>query len=160
MNSGQVERALRNHIGFAEHLLIPEAGVKLYGPKGKYIGEYRADYMKVSPSGFCTEFEVKISRSDWKADLTKLKWTAMPGWVKQFIYVVPESLGIPEWVPPFAGVWFVKIRHGMMYIEVARTPKIIGKEKVPEAVKAKWLHNLYYRFWNMRVDRDDRLPRA
>lgn len=157
MNAGHVERALRLHVNFRTNKLIPEATVAF--TKSRW-DSYRADYMIVSASDFCTELEIKVSMSDWKNDLKKPKWNNMPSWINRFIYVVPEHLGVPDWVPSFAGVWHVcsDIPSNRMWIKVVRTPKRIGKEKVPADILNKWIGNLYYRFWNMRIERDKRLP--
>jgi hypothetical protein len=163
LNAGHVESALRKHIDVHAVKLIPEAAVNYttQNTRGRHVTDtYRADYMMISASGYATEFEVKISRADWKNDLKKPKWDHMPPWIAQFIYVVPEYLGIPEWVPPNAGVWHVVAfkGSGIARIKVARAPKRIGKEKVPAEIIAKWMSNLYYRFWNMRREREKSLP--
>ena len=158
LNSGHVERALRNHVNFRTHKLIPEATIPF--TKSRW-DSYRADYMIVNSSGYGTELEIKVSMSDWKNDLKKPKWDNIPAWVTRFIYVVPEHLGVPDWVPAHAGIWHVytELPSNRLWIKVVRAPKRIGKEKVPQEVVDKWIGNLYYRFWNMRIERDKQLPR-
>lgn len=152
MNAGDVERALRKHIGWHQCTMIPECE----------IANYRADFVQISVAGYLTEFEVKVSRSDWRADLKKAKWEAMPPWVTRFIYVVPVELGIPDFVPSFAGVWHVAFNQkaGLNNIEIARAPKRIGKEKVPANIVERWMRSFYYRYWHMRIDIDRRQTEA
>lgn len=158
LNSGHVESALRNHINFRVHKLIPEAAVPFTSNRWD---KYRADYISVSSSGYATEYEVKVSMADWKNDLKKPKWDNMPAWITRIIYVVPEHLGVPEWVPPQAGIWhvYVDVRTKKLKVKVIKTPKRIGTEKVPTEMVNKWISNLYFRFWNMRVERDKTLPK-
>jgi len=87
----------------------------------------------------------------------------MPQWISRFIYVVPQSLGIPDFVYEMAGVWHYAPRHDGDYrghITIARAPRKIGKEKVPESVKRMWLLHLHCRFWHQRLYSDKRLPRV
>lgn len=172
MNAGLVEAAIRRHVDHRANTLIPEAAVRC-GVGTPHFCEYRADFMMITASGYGTELEVKISRSDWRADLSKSKWADMPAWVTRFIYVVPEQLGIPEFVPEHAGVWHVvprlvtldkytdEERRGADGYEIvlARAPKLLGREKVPAAVVAKWMRNFYYRYWDQRIHGERRIAR-
>lgn len=169
-NAGLIEAAIRRHVDHRANTLIPEASVR-YG-LGSARGEYRADFVMVTRAGYATELEVKISLADWRKDLAKPKWVGMPGWITRFVYVVPEQLGIPEWVPPHAGVWHVfptlvshldawngPHRPDGFGIVVKRAPHVLGREKVPPAVIGTWHRNLYYRYWEQRIDAQRRIPR-
>lgn len=169
MNAGLVEAAIRRHVDHRANMLIPEASIR-YGLGGK-VGEYRADFMMITRAGYGTELEVKVSRADWRADLTKEKWVGMPNWVTRFIYVVPAALGIPDFVPAHAGVWHVRprpapfayegpMRPSGFEIVVVRAPGLLGREKVPQVVIGTWLRNLYYRYWEKRISIEGRIPRA
>ncbi len=165
-NAGLVDAAIRRHVDHRANLLIPEASIR-YGLGGK-IGEYRADFVMVTRAGYATELEVKVSLGDWRKDLSKPKWVGMPGWITRFVYVVPEQLGIPEFVPAHAGVWHVKptrvdhfsTRPDGYKITLARAPHVLGREKVPAAVIGTWHKNLYYRYWDQRMTLEKRIPRA
>lgn len=157
ITAGHMDRVLRRHINYMTKKLIPEASI----PFVRGRDSYRADYILMSQAGYATEFEIKISMSDWKADLKKPKWDQMPDWINQFIYVVPEHLGIPDWIPDFAGVWHV---HGYVgtidaRVTVARAPKKRGKTKAPQELIDKWMYNLYFRYWSLRANRDKVLPK-
>lgn len=123
-------------------------------------GDYLADLMWVTKSDYATEFELKISRADWKADADKAKWGYLPPWINRFIYVAPTELGIPDFVPAFAGVWHWSPEQYGRYgrITVARAPRRIGQTKVPADVKERWLYHLHCRFWYQRLYVTHRLP--
>ncbi|CAB3783165.1 hypothetical protein LMG28688_01592 [Paraburkholderia caffeinitolerans] len=168
-NAGLIEAAIRRHVDHRANTLIPEASVR-YG-LGSARGEYRADFVMVTRAGYATELEVKISLADWRKDLSKPKWVGMPAWITRFVYVVPERLGIPEWVPERAGVWHVRpqppryaswegpTRPDDFEIVVARAPHVLGREKLPAAVLGTWHKNLYYRYWEQRMDAQRRIAR-
>ncbi|MBB6320560.1 hypothetical protein [Paraburkholderia tropica] len=168
-NAGLVEAAIRRHVDHRATTLIPEASVR-YGI-GRTRGEYRADFVMVTRAGYATELEVKISLADWRKDLSKPKWVGMPGWITRFIYVVPEQLGVPAWVPEQAGVWHVVPALVGQYgfdearpladgyaIVVKRAPRVLGREKLPAAVLGTWHKNLYYRYWDQRIALEQRIP--
>lgn len=162
INAGLVEAAIRRHVDHRANVLIPEATIR-----STTGAEYRADFIMVSKASFATELEVKISIGDWRKDLSKPKWVSMPDWITRFIYVVPEQLGMPAWVPAQAGIWHVKAARVDHFstqpdgyeIVVARAPHVLGRQKVSEAVVARWHRNLYYRYWEQRIDAQRRIPR-
>jgi hypothetical protein len=172
MNAGLVEAAIRRHVDHRANILVPEA--EIWSGVGSTRGSYRADFMSITKAGYGTELEVKISRADWKADLSKPKWSTrgFPSWVTRFIYVVPDSLGIPDFVPATAGVWHVSSRTTFLdgdtgralsdgfRIQVARAPHVLGREKVPQAVINKWMTSFYYRYWDQRLHAERRIPKA
>lgn len=180
MNAGLVEAAIRRHVDHRANLLIPEAAIRYEcgsyigrdGARHPQFGDYRADFMTITRAGYGSELEVKVSRADWKADLAKPKWNGMPPWVTRFIYVVPVALGVPDFVPPQAGVWHVESNVTFLHddrdrvlsdglrIHVARAPHVLGREKVPQTVIDKWMTSFYYRFWEQRLLAERRLPKA
>lgn len=172
LNAGHVEQAIRRHVNPFQTTLIPECVVRCsrgtktieYGGNIRpyfyeHFDEYRADFILVSGADYVTEIEVKVSRSDWKHDSEKSKWEGLPDYISKFIYCVPKELGIPDFVPDFAGVWHIHTRSdGTMDVRTARAPKRIGKVKVPDSVKAKWMSCFYHRYWHQRILLSKRLP--
>ena len=168
LNSGHVEQAIRRHINPFQQTIIPECAVRCdLGLKTGFDGaytyqdyhEYKADFLTISVSGYATEIEVKVSKADWKSDIKKQKWEALPGYISRFIYAVPESLGIPDFVPDFAGIWHIVVaKDGCMRIKVVRAPKRLGKEKVPEPIVIKWMSVFYSRYWHQRISASKKLP--
>lgn len=167
----EIERAIRRQADWSRCLLVPEAPCRIAGKKAIYYAgtprqyewqnyhEYLADFVSVTDAGYATEYEVKVSRADWRADLKKPKWEfGLPSYISRFIYVVPQKLGIPEWVPSVAGVWHLTDDVDYKPITIARVPRRVGKEKVPEKVLNTWRRAFYYRFWRLREDLDRRIP--
>lgn len=164
LDSERVLRAVSRHLDWQTGTLVPEAVVRY---RQKVVGlqerlerkHYMADLMWVSDNLLATEIEVKVSRADWLADLTKGKWGKMPRWVSRFVYAVPAELGVPEWVPKDAGIWHVaRLESRLPDVRVVRAPRKLGGEPVPAHQLALWKSNIYYKYWLRRLYEDHRLP--
>ncbi len=89
------------------------------------------DVMSISKSGMIYEFEVKISRSDFKAELNKRKWehyndpqpNTCPNY---FSYVCPTGLILAYEITDVSGLYYY--RDSGELIEVKK-PKVIHKGK-------------------------------
>ncbi|HDZ04890.1 hypothetical protein LCGC14_0370560 [marine sediment metagenome] len=71
-----------------------------------------SDVVSILKSGYTVEYEVKISRSDFKADAKKSKWKFYNAKVEKgipnyFYYACPENLINKNEVPSFAGLIYV-----------------------------------------------------
>jgi hypothetical protein len=102
--------------------------------RNAYVEDWEADIIhlrSLKRKQVVTEYEVKISRSDFFADARK---RSRPGATKAqlksevltegnrcnyFYYLVPKNLITPDEVPPYAGLIYVDIRnHPRFYDEV------------------------------------------
>jgi len=96
-----------------------------------------ADLLGVRSSGYAEEFEIKISRSDYKADAKKrckhyfyscakrlmdVKYKYVPN---KFSYVLADGID-PNPIPEYAGMYIVK-SNGT--IECVKYPPLLHKEK-------------------------------
>lgn len=89
-----------------------------------------ADVVSILKSGYVSEYEVKISRSDFKADSKKAKWkfydakveTGIPNY---FYYACPKGLINKDEIQDFAGLIYVHEN----YCEVIKKAKIIHRYK-------------------------------
>jgi hypothetical protein len=127
-----------------------------FGPPAPMIWnehvDYLADLLVITPNDYATEVEIKVSKSDWKNDAQKRKWSAgLPDWICRFIYVVPEKLGIPDWVTPKCGVLHATEGRNGISLKVARGPGRFGFVKVPAKTKAYLLNCAYQRYWQQRI---------
>ena len=102
-----------------------------------YLGRYEMDLFRLTPAGLITEYEIKISRSDYKADFFKEragcdnKHALMAGKkcaCNRFYFVVPKKMIQPDEVPLYAGLIYYKGKRGF---EVVRNAPLIHKEKQP-----------------------------
>src|ERR1700735_2324206 len=68
---------------------------------------YEADLLVVSKAKFCTEIEVKVSLSDWKADFEKRKHKIPDKRVKYQYYAAPRELAVRHTELPIPEAWGV-----------------------------------------------------
>ena len=144
--------ALARDIGYITHTLVTEADL----PDGS-----RADLISISKAGYLTEYELKVSRSDWHQDILKERWQAPPerrNIVKRFFYVVPETIAqaMPPWldVNHPAGIVVVHANGPQGYdrINVAREPRFnMQARKVTDREKLRYTSRFYYRWWGHRM---------
>lgn len=133
-HAGIVRRALVRYLNWDQTLVVPEF----------HLDNAQCDVVQISRADYATEFEIKISRSDWNADQKKRKWLFDRPHISRFFYVVPESIlsPIPEWVPANAGIliWNEGIREH-------RAAKRLKAQKVPAHIKQKAYEAFYFRYW-------------
>lgn len=117
------------------------------------LGLSECDVLSISKSDFIYEYEIKISRSDYKKDFTKRKhsdilnenftktgskgtWYLLPNY---FNYIVPKDLIKIEEVPEYAGLIYF---NEDMTFDVIKKPKLLHKTKANNEFIRKVAHNL------------------
>lgn len=100
-----------------------------------YYGFYEMDLFRLMPSGFIVEYEIKISRSDFKADFQKGNDDYRGNKHKdlhtgkricnRFFFVVPFQMVMPEDIPAYAGLIYYRDGH----LEVVKHAKLLHKRK-------------------------------
>ena len=125
-------------------------------------GYGEADFLSMTKAGYVTEFEIKVSRSDFAADKNKRGkhhayktvfnnkpftwWDGIKrpknGIPNYFVYVVPDYFNIDTLkVPEYAGLWIMDSRDISHYshgFKCKRIPPKIHKEKH----KLFWLNKI------------------
>jgi hypothetical protein len=103
------------------------------------FGNYEMDIMSVNKSGMVLEYEVKISRSDFKVDAKKRKFKVfsrefekrMPNY---FSYVCPSGLINVDEIPEYAGLYYV---NGEIIKEVKKPKRLHIKLHSKSLILAK-----------------------
>lgn len=101
-----------------------------------FYGYNECDVFKITGNDYVVEYEIKISRNDFFADLKKtnregLKHDGLsagtgPYCPNRFFYVVPENLVAVEEVPPYAGLLYF---DGIAFFTVVRNARMLHKRK-------------------------------
>lgn len=149
------------------HAYFSESKYKL---SNAYIFNYdwESDFFVQNSSGYTYEIEVKISRSDFFADMKKIKKHSIleRGFYEvehrgrvdshvhkcrpnKFFYAVPSGLIQAKEVPPYAGLIYV---NGFSFTKIKEAP-FIHKDKMNFEDK---LCNKFYYYWNdakMKINR-------
>lgn len=138
-----------------------------------FVGMYEMDVFKISASGIVSEYEIKISRSDFKADFNK---TAKHDLLKagrlttnRFFFVTPKDLLTINDIPKYAG-W---LEYSDNYLHTKKNAPLLHKKKYTDFAKlARQLafreanHRgkvRMYEYWQRereRKEREERQPAA
>ena len=126
-----------------------------------YIGKFEADILELTKSGYLYEYEVKISRSDFKNDVkkgNKYKLLKHGERVTYFSYIVPEGLISPNEVDDDFGLIYVRLGdvhyHSQegdytaikMFHTVIKKPKKLRQAKATDKEINKLYEKIYWRF--------------
>jgi len=161
MTTMEIEYAISRMFDVRTHLMVPNISWGLMN--------HEADVLVVRiKSGYCVEFEIKQTFSDYVKDFNKRKWqkAKLSGWktglgkqIKEFYYVFPNTLwekrrdDIEAILPDFAGVVVCTKDNafGFAYAQTVISPTI-NNMAVP--LKSKVMFDVArlgtMRIWNLK----------
>ena len=154
----------------------------LYRTENLNVFAWESDSLAITKSKYAYEFEIKISRADFKNDFKhkKVKHQMLEGTYQlfgdeflgngkmsltdkpnYFYYVVPENLIAVEEIPTYAGLVYVKPRYnreGKIYwydANVVKEAPKLHKEKIDET-HLKLMEKFYYNYrsWKHKYEDD------
>lgn len=144
IKSCDVEWFIAQHFGVRMNIVVPNVSWGLFGLN------YEADLLILTPAGYCTEVEVKISKSDLKADFKKLH-THNSRLVHCLYYAFPEKMrDCVSLIPDNAGILIVDPENKYNKVDVFRYAK---KNKNPvwsEEKRYELLRLAYMRVWTLK----------
>ena len=110
----------------------------VWGTRYETIVNHECDILSVSKKMYLREVEIKISVSDFKADLLK-KHQHIDKNIRQFYYAVPYYIldNVKELVPENAGILVAKI-----FEKTNRKGEVISKKWIIEKIKSPKNNNL------------------
>jgi len=118
LHAGDIEILVAREFGYRRNLIVPNI---FWG-----LGfRHELDVIVVTPKGWATEIEIKVSSSDLKADRLK-RHNHESNKIKQLYFAVPEKLEAQalELIPVRAGLIVVrddaKHRYRLTYSRIAR----------------------------------------
>lgn len=131
---------------------------------------YECDLFVVTKAFYSIEYEIKLTLSDFKADVRKTTkhkrlageqwegWPASKQRPTRFFYVTPEGLVSAEDVPDYAGlVWFRRIcadSPGLLRTRIRSAPRLKGERLTDKTIEH--MKNMAYgRFWSDRLAFDN-----
>jgi len=113
---------------------------------------HEADLIYLTKSGYSTEFEIKISRSDFFNDkkktcgkISKAEYLRSGKGCNYFYYVVPKGLIKLSEVPEYAGLIEIDFTRSYNHIDYVKLSPKLKKEKT-EWIKEKIFEKAYYRY--------------
>lgn len=131
-----------------------------------FSNSWESDYLSLTKSGYLYEGEVKISKSDFKADFKKEKkhllletkyngksLTDNDLCPHYFFYAVPEGLIDESEVPPYAGLVYATTYYP--YVKWIKKPPLLHKEKYSDLtlnLQEKFYYNMVN--WKRKAVKD------
>ena len=172
---GNRNKTDKEEIKWSEELIQQQLRYSFLSPSSvKYFTEnlnvydWESDVLKITKSGYAYEFEIKISRGDFKNDFKHKKKkhlllenkennSKMPNY---FYYVVPEGLVSEDEVPEYAGLIYVHVtiignsRVYYQFQEIKKAPKL-HSNKIDEN-SLNLVDKFYYNYihWKHKHERD------
>ena len=161
------EKLIQEHI---LHYYFPR-GVKHMCTNYAGTGFHECDVIGVNPSGLTIEYEIKISRSDFKNDIKKrgkhLRMVNPTSYARyrnhgtpnRFYYVTPVGLIKPEEVPTYTGLIYVHTSKKVgESIEVIKRAPLIHNNKhgeklldgIAQSLTAKLIYGCSYMNWQRK----------
>lgn len=131
------------------------AGYYMTVPNARfYLGE--SDILAIRPSLRVESYEIKVSRSDFRADFAKTDWhrklgkarddtSAVPSVPNRFYYVAPESVIPRDEVPEYAGL--IEVMRPYFLRTVIQAP-LLHKKKLNEKQINALIRTMAYRYWS------------
>lgn len=107
-----------------------------------YIGAWECDLYKISLKGFDSEYEIKLSKADFKNDFDKKRSYYRSGdvskheiikegkRVNRFYFVMPDGLVDLKEIPTYCGVIFFWEQNNELRYRTARGAKLLKKDPV------------------------------
>lgn len=141
--------------------LTYQKGYNLVAPNYTPSKWHECDLFAVTKAGMGVEFEIKISRGDFKADMAKTdkhrRLSLGDGLgPSRFFYVVPDGMVTVDEVPAYAGLIYAREREAypggparIFVREIKKAPKL-HRQPVPVKVTDHMRSVFYWRFWNLR----------
>lgn len=152
MKESDVQNALYTELFTSCHIIIPNFHPRFW---------YECDIYAVTKAGYAREYEVKLSRADFKNDKknktrkhSRLKERDAGG-PTQFYYVVPELMIKKTEIPKYAGLYYIHEcgNGGVILMKVKEAPRL-SRKKVNRSQLMKICRAFYFRYWNLRRRRN------
>jgi len=121
LNSLDIETAVASYFDWRVNMIVPNIS---WG-----LGIHECDLLIVSKAGYCTEVEIKVSKSDLKADLKK-RHGHKSRLIKKLYFAIPDYLqDCVELIPARAGIITVT-SDGRQRCKCIRKPEITAARKL------------------------------
>ena len=97
MNAQDIEIALAGWYDYRQNVIVPNVG--------SGVVYHECDMLVLTPSGYLTEIEIKVTKADLKADFKKKHGHRTTSNVKQFFYCYPALMkDCDKLIPASAGI--------------------------------------------------------
>jgi hypothetical protein len=161
----QVQDAVYIHCAIKSHeIIVPNS----------CVFAWESDVISVNKTGFINEYEIKVSRADFKQDAKKDRAALLLNPVVRrelwsgdihettlerpnyFFYAVPEGLVQPDEIPDYAGLIYVRrhVKGPQLYYAIAsevKPAKRLHREKITDKQRCQLARAITRRYWKQRL---------
>lgn len=142
-----IELVLSRYFSYTKNLIVPNVS---WG-----LNMHEVDLLIISKSGYATEVEIKISKSDLKADLDK-RHKHYDERIKYLYFALPSKLreAALEFVPERAGIILLNntdTTHSPLSVEIIRKPVMQKARKLTEKEMYKAARLGALRIWGLKT---------
>jgi len=141
MTAKDVELAIAKHFNYRMNMIIPNVSWGIPGIN------HECDLLILSKAGYLREVEIKVSRSDIKADLDK-RHHHKSKYIRELYFAVPEELADCEYLPKDAGL--ITVGKWSRCTVVRRTITNKDALKLPDSQVQHLLHLGCMRIWTLK----------
>lgn len=131
------------------HWFVVRKQHSLYVPNVYFYNYNESDFISVTKTNYVHEYEIKISKSDFKAETKKNR----PIKANFFWFVVPDGLIAEKDIPKGTGLIYVCCDHRRNYYfcEVKVKAKRRHRTKITSEKKCELLRKIMLRYWDIRL---------
>jgi hypothetical protein len=146
LRATDIEIVVARHFHWRQNLIVPNVSWGIWD-----LG-YEADMVVLRPSGYALEVEIKVTKSDIKADLSK-RHTHNSKLFRELWFAVPAKLAGDPNIPKRAGILAIHERyHGDGWTAIPERMPQRNKEAVQwdQERRDKLLHLGCMRIWSLK----------
>lgn len=145
--AGEIELAVAEHFGFKTNIIVPNVSYGMFR-------SHEADLVVLKASGWADEIEIKVSRSDIKADARKNygRGHVRANIIRCLWFALPEHLADEPSLPAFAGILAVsRNSYGSVRINAVRAPEVNKAARKMSTEERLQLSRLAcFRVWSLK----------
>lgn len=127
-------------------------------PNNVSMFRWEADMISVTGAGFVNEYEIKISKGDFRADFKKPKHQIFLGENKKvkhyptyFWYVTYGFDVNMDDMPSYAGwIDLYQTTYGRLVLIVKKKAPKMNNSKLSDTMREKIYKNMFWKYWNIR----------
>lgn len=128
------------------------------GLPNTYLYNWESDFISMTAANYVHEYEIKISRSDFRVDFKKPRHALLlegrygSGCPSYFWYVMPDGLVDLEDIPDHAGLLYIMKGNR---VSIRRKARKLSKLPATDTQINKLLVGSMWRYWSMRQKLDE-----
>ena len=146
LSYAEIELSISKFYGTRQHIIVPNCYIN-FGT----IADHECDLIVIKRSGYAVEIEIKMSKSDLKADFKK-KHGHIDDRLQHLFYALPSDLyeKCKELIPEYAGIMVVYPHETGAYTRILKSAPVKPCRKLTVDEQLKIARLGVMRVWNLK----------